>query len=114
MLKRIGRTRHIVIFESAQHKNDGIDFTNVGQELVAEAFTFAGALNEPTNVNNLNRSMDQRFCLRHDGDSVKSIVGDLGDSDIGIFGRKGVGGSKCASASESVVQRTFARVGETD
>ena len=44
----------IVIFESSQHQNNGIYFTNVGQELVAKAFTFAGALNESTDINNLN------------------------------------------------------------
>lgn len=40
----------VVVFKTAQHVCDGIDFANVGQELVAEAFALGGAAHEPGDV----------------------------------------------------------------
>ena len=65
MLERVIRSGHIVIFECAQYVHNGVDFTNVGKELVSEAFTFTCAFNESTNVDHLNRSVNNAFGFRH-------------------------------------------------
>ena len=40
----------VVILETAQHMGHGIDFADIGQELVAQAFAFGGAAHQAGDV----------------------------------------------------------------
>ncbi|GIT05608.1 MAG: hypothetical protein CM1200mP29_10190 [Verrucomicrobiota bacterium] len=41
----------VVVLEAADHVNDGIDFTDMAQELVAEPFAGGGAFHQPCDIN---------------------------------------------------------------
>ena len=49
----------VVVLEAADHVNDGIDFTDVAQKLVAEPFAGGGAFHQPCDINELHGSQDQ-------------------------------------------------------
>ena len=41
---------HVGIFEAAQHVRDGVDFADVGEELIAETLTLGGAPHQAGDV----------------------------------------------------------------
>ena len=114
MFERVGRSGNVVVDEGTQHEHDGVDLTNVGQELVAEALAFARSFDESTDVDHLDRRVDDVLALRHLGQSIEAIIGDLGHTDVGIFGGEGVGGSEGAAAGEGVVKGALTCVGKAD
>ena len=62
----------------------------------------------------LDLRVDRLLRLRHLGESVESLVGDLGDADVGVLGGEGVGRGEGAATGERVVERALAGVGESD
>ena len=114
MLEWVVGAGHVVIFEGTQHIHNGIDFTNVGEELVAETFTLAGAFNEAANVNHLDSGMHDALCLRHLSQLEEASVGNLGHANVGVLCGKGIGGCQGSTAGEGVVERGLTCVGETD
>jgi hypothetical protein len=48
----------VVILETAQHVNDGVDFADVGQELVAEAFALRRTADEACDIDEGNPGRD--------------------------------------------------------
>ena len=46
----------IVVFKTPDYMYNGIHFSDIGQKLVAQTFTFAGAFDKPGNVNNFYSS----------------------------------------------------------
>jgi hypothetical protein len=53
MFDRVVGAGYIVIREGSQHEDNGIDFSDIGQELVAQAFAFACTFDETANVDDL-------------------------------------------------------------
>jgi hypothetical protein len=49
-----GHMHHVVVFEAAHDTDDGIGFTDVGEELVAQPFTFRGAGDQTGDVDELD------------------------------------------------------------
>jgi hypothetical protein len=43
----VGNVDHVLVFEAAHHVGDGVGFADVGQELVAQAFTFEAPATRP-------------------------------------------------------------------
>ena len=105
MLERIARAGHVVVFEGPQHEHDGVDFTDVGEELVAQPLTLRCALDEPADVDDLDRGVHDVLRLRHLGEPVEARVGDLGDTDVGVLGRECVGRGECSASRQRVVER---------
>ena len=46
--------RHVLIVKAAQHMNDGVAFTYVAQELVAQTLALAGTFYQTGYIHNLN------------------------------------------------------------
>ena len=114
VLDRVGRAGDVVVDERPQHEHDRVDLADVGEELVAEALALAGALDEPADVDDLDRGVHDVLRLRHRRQPVEPLVGHLGDADVRVLGGERVRRGEGAAAGECVVQRTLARVGEPD
>ena len=114
VFERIGRARDVVVDERPEHEHDGVDLADVGEELVAETLALAGTLDEPADVDDLDRGVDDVLRLRHRGEPIEPVVGDLGDADVRILRGERVRGGERTTAGECVVERTLARVGEAD
>ena len=54
----------VLVLEAADDLDDGVHFADVGQELVAEAFALARALDEAGDVDELDRRRDDDVRLR--------------------------------------------------
>ena len=114
VLDRVGRAGDVVVCERPQHEHDRVDLADVGEELVAESLTLAGAFDEAADVDDLDRGVDDVLRLRHRGQAVEALVGHLGDADVRVLGGERVRRGERTTAGECVVERTLARVGETD
>ena len=114
MFERIRRSGDVVVDERPEDEHDRVDFADVGEELVAETFALAGSLDESADVDDLDRGVDGLLRLRHRRQLVEAIVGHLGHTDVGVLRGERVRRSERTTAGQRVVQRTLARVGETD
>ena len=114
VLDGVGGAGDVVVDERPQDDDDGVDLPDVGEEAVAQALTLAGALDEPADVDHLDGGMHDVAALRHLGESVEALVGDLGDADVGILGGERVRRRQRSAAGEGVVQRALTRVGQAD
>ena len=90
------------------------DFADIGEELVAEALTVGGPLDEPTDVDHLDRCVDDLLRLGHDRQAIEAVVGHPGDTDVRVFRGERIGRSERTPARECVVERRLTRVGQSD
>ena len=80
----------IGILEAAHHMGDGIDLADIGEKLVAEAFTLRGAAHETRNIDEGEARGDDLSRFRNGCERAEPFVrhGDL--ADIGLDGAEGV------------------------
>ena len=105
----------VVVLEAAHHLHDGIDFTDVGEEFVAEAFAFGGSFNETGDVDELDGGRDQFFGARKLGKNGEAFIGHGHDTHIGIDGAEGVVcGFRFAGAGKGVEEGGLSHVGHSD
>ena len=105
----------VVVLEAAQHMRDGVDFADIGEELVAEAFAFGGAAHQARDVD--------------EGDARGNDLGGFGDrrqlveprirhghvADIGLDGAEGiVRRLRRRGLRQRVEQRRLADIGQSD
>jgi hypothetical protein len=65
----------VVVFEAAQHMHDGIDFADIGEELVAEAFTLRGAAHEAGDVDEGDAGRDDFLGAGDRGQLLHARIG---------------------------------------
>ncbi len=105
----------VIIGEAADDVDDGIDFADVGEELVAEAFALACAADEAGDIDDLDDGGDDFWGSAEGGEGLEARVGDGDDAGVGFDGAEGVVSSLgFAGAGEGVEEGAFADVGETD
>ncbi len=52
---------NMIIIETANNMNNGVNFTNIGQKFIAQALTLAGAFNQPGDISKIDDSRGTRF-----------------------------------------------------
>jgi len=76
--------------EAADDVQDRVGLADVREELVAEAFTLAGAFDDAGDVDELHGGGDDGVGLDHGDDAIHAVVGEGHDADVGIDGAKRV------------------------
>jgi hypothetical protein len=107
----------VVVVMGAHDVDDGVDFADVGQELVAQALALAGAAHEAGDVVEVDgvvhdvRGADR---LRH---AVEAVVDHRHDGHVRLDGRERVVGrlgGRVGPIRQRVEERRLARVGHPD
>ncbi|MPN63921.1 hypothetical protein SDC9_211688 [bioreactor metagenome] len=80
----------IGIFKSPDDMDNGFDFTDMGQELVAQTFAFGSTFYQTGNIIELNRCFNFLFGMIHLGQAVQPLVRHRDDTDIGLNGAEGI------------------------
>ncbi len=105
----------VAAFEAAKHMDDGVDFADVGEELVAKALALARASNQAGNVDELDLRLD---FLRRTGDlpdGVEARVRDRHSADVRLDRAEGiVRRLRSGGFGESIEKRRFADVRQAD
>src|SRR5947207_3118071 len=80
----------IAILETAHHMGDGIDFADIGEELVAESFALGGAAHQARNIDESEPSRDDLGALAYRRQPVEARIGNPYVTDIGLDGAEGI------------------------
>ena len=103
--QRVYRTVYVndvIVFEAAQHVDDGVALADVSQELIAQAFSLAGTLHKAGNVYNVAHSGHNATRMYQFGQSCQSLVGHGYLSHLGVDSTKRKVGCLCLSAAQAV------------
>ena len=103
----------VVVLEAAQDMDDRVDFADVAEELVAQAFTLGCAAHKPGNVDEGKLGRDDLGRTGNRGQLVEARVGHADLADIGLDGAEGIIG--CLSGlrlCERIEQGRLADIGQ--
>ena len=73
---------HIAVVEAAQNVEDGVSLADVGQELVAQTFAAARALDQARDIDNVHSCRYGPLRLADVGQDFKPLVRDIGGAEI--------------------------------
>ena len=106
---------NVLILEATDDLHDGIDFADMAEELVAEAFALAGAFDQTGDIDEFDGRGNGLFRLGKRGQSVKSWVGNADDADV-RFDRteRKIGRLRLAGAGDGVEEGGFTDIGQPD
>ena len=80
----------ILVVEAADDFHDGFAFTDVGEELVAEAFALGGTLHEAGDVHEFRNGGDDRFWIVDLHEFVEAAVRDAHHAHVRLDGAERV------------------------
>ena len=103
MLERVAWARDVVVFKSAQHKNNRVNLSNVCKKLVAQSFAFACAFNQAADVDHFNGGVHSFLGLRHFGEGIEPRVEHFGNANIGVLRGEGVRRRQGCAVCERVI-----------
>ena len=110
-----GDMDHVGILEAADHLEDGVDLTDVGEKLVAEALAFARSLHDPGDVDELEGGRDHLLRRDEIGDPGQPLIGHAHHPLVGLDGAEGiVSALRRLRHRQGVEEGALADVGETD
>jgi hypothetical protein len=105
---------HVFVVEAAHHVDDGVGLADVGQELVAQAFTLGGAGDQTGDVHELDDGRLDLLRIDDLGQGVEARIGHFDDADVGLDGAEGVVLGGDAGLGEGIEEGRFADVGQAD
>ena len=104
---------HVVVVEAAQHVDDGIRLADVGQELVAQSLTLAGALHESCNVDNLHRGGHYAPRVHQLSELSEPLIGHGDDAHVGLDSTEGEVCRLRLGVRQTVEEGRLAHVGQS-
>ena len=106
--------RHVVVGEHPHHLADRIALADVGQELVAKARALGGAFDNPGDINERDRRMDDLFRVKHLRELRESRIGQGDDPLVRLDRRERVIRRQHVVPRQRIEQRRLADVGQSD
>ena len=102
------------VFEAADDFGDGIGFTDVAEEFIAQAFAFGRTGDEAGDVDEAHDSRDCFFRFIHVGQDLEAFVRDFYDADIRFDRAEGVVCRFCAGLGNRVEQCALTDIRQAD
>ena len=102
----------VAVVEAAEHVDDGVALADVAQELVAQAFTLAGAFDESGNIDDVAHGGDDAARMDDFGQLGQSFVGHGYLAHLGVDGTEREVGCLCLRAGQAVEECGFSHVGK--
>jgi len=110
----VGDVDDVLVFEAAHHVGDGVGLADVGEELVAQAFTFRRARYQAGDVDEFHGGGDDLFGLDDLGQGIQARVGHGHDAAVRLDGAEGEVLRRDAGFGEGVEQGGLADIGQAD
>ena len=102
------------VFEAADDFSDGIGFTDVAEEFIAQAFAFGCTGDEAGDVDEAHDSRDCFFRFIHVGQDLDAFIRDFNDADIRFDRAEGVVCRFCAGLGNRVEQCALTDIRQAD
>ena len=103
---------NVFALKAADHVGDDVALADVGEELVAQAFAFAGALDQAGDVDEGHLRGERALRVDQLGQLSEPLVRDGDLPDVGLDGAERKVGALGARVPQRVEERRFADVGE--
>lgn len=110
----VGDVDDVLVFEAAHHVGDGVGLADVGEELVAQAFTFRCARHQAGDIDEFHGGGDDLLGLDDFGQGIQARVGHGHDAAVRLDGAEGEVFCGDAGFGEGVEQGGLADVGQAD
>src|SRR5450631_84798 len=104
----------VVVLEAADDVGDGVGLADVGQKLIAEAFTLGGPAHQAGDVDEVHRRGHHRLRVVELDQRVEPRVGDRHHADVRLDGAERVVRHGGARRRQRVEERRLAHVGQPD
>ena len=104
----------IVVFKTADDVDDGVDFPDMGQELVPEALALGRPFDETGDVHEFDGRRHDGFRMVELCQQVEPLVRDSDDADVRFDRAERVVRGLCARVGNGIEERTFPDVGKPD
>ena len=101
---------HVLVVEAAHDVDDGVGLADVGEELVAEAFTLRGAGHQPCDVDELDNRRHDLFGRDDRRQLLQPRVGQLDDADVRLDGAERIVLGRDAGLGEGIEEGGLADV----
>src|SRR6478736_2483696 len=105
---------HVLVLEAAHHMSHRVDFANVRQELVAQAFTLGRAAHQAGNVHEANAGQDLLVGVVHLGERTDALVRHCHDADVRLDRAEREIRRFRLGVRQRVEQSAFADIRQTD
>ena len=105
---------HVVIGKTAHHVHGGVGFTDVGQELVTQAFAFGSTRDQTGDVYKFHHGRQNALGVHDLGQILQTLVRNFDHTDVRFDGAEGVVFSRNAGFGQSVEQSGFTNVGQAN
>jgi hypothetical protein len=106
---------NVVVLEASEDVDDGVDFADVAEELVAEALALGRALDQPGNVDERQLGRDDLCRAADRRKLVEPRVGHRDLADVGLDrAERVIGRLRRLGLGERVEQRRLADVRQAD
>ena len=110
----VGDVNHVLVFEAADHVGDGIGFTDVGQELVAQAFTFRGAGHQACDVDEFHGGRQDALWIDDGRQGFQAWIRHRHDTAVRLDGAEGEVLGRDTGFGQGVEQGGLADVRQAD
>jgi hypothetical protein len=104
----------VVIIKTTNDMDDSVDFTDVGEELIAEAFALTGTCHKSCDIDEFDGGRDDFISLGNRPQGFETCVRNLDDADVWIDrAERIIRRLSFARASERIKECAFTHIGET-
>ena len=104
----------VVIIEAANDVHDGIGLTDVRQELVTEALTLGGTLDETRDIDELDHRRHDLLRIIQCAQLLETLIRHSDDTDVRLDRTERVVGRLCARLRNCVKQCRLADIWQSD
>ena len=105
----------VAVLETAQHVDDGVDFADIGEELVAETLAFRGAADEAGDIDEFQAGRDDLDRLADLRQHVQTRVRHADATDVRLDrAERIIGRLRRGGRGQRVEQGRFADIGQAD
>ena len=106
---------NVAVFKTTYHLHNGVDFTDVTEELIAEAFAGARAFHQSGDVDELDRRRNDLLRMGQLRECVEPRIRHRDDAEIRINCAEGIiRGLRFSGARNGVEERRLANVRQTN
>ena len=92
----------VAVVETAQHVDNGVTLTDVGQKLVAQSLSLAGSLHQSGNIYYVANGRDDASRVDEFSQAGESLIGHADLSQLGVDGTEGEIGCLCLGTGQAV------------
>ena len=104
----------VLVLKTAHHMDDRVDFTDICQELVAQALALGRALDKSCDIHELDHSGSHLFGMIHLAQKADPLIRHRDHADIGVDGAEGIVCRLCAGFGQRIKQCALAYIRKSD